>query len=332
MKNIFLIVFLLISFQINAQTNCEIKGKVLQNNLEYIYLQSMIDTQNIDSCQIVDNAFNFHFFSGENEFFRIYVHQPEDMIIMTNPNENIFVEFDAINPQNSLIEGSKESQNISQFNKLLNKYDEKQEKLIKKINNQRNKEIAGLINKSPENLSNLLFLYILDYEQYTDVYQKVKNNIKDKEHSLSKEFFRKIQGLENQTIGKEMIDFCAVNPSGDTIILSDFKSKIIILNFVASYNLQSMRNAENLTKFLKMNSNENNSMMVLVNFFLDEFKEDFCRASQKLNDANIVNISDFKSYNSPIIKALNIEQIPYLLIIDQNFKINSKNMYLFQKK
>lgn len=332
MKNFFLIVFLFVSFAVSAQnSNCKMQGKILQNNLDYIYLQSMIDMQKLDSCQIVDKSFSFDFYSDENEFFRLYVHQTEDMIIMTKPNENIFVEFDALYPQNSLVRGSQESVNISQINKVLTKYDEKQNKLIKKINNQRDKEIANIINKSPENLSNLLFLYILDYDKFTDVYQRVKNNINDKNHSLSKEFFRKISGLENQTIGKEMIDFCALNSNGDTVKLSDFKSKIIILNFVASYNIQSMHNAENLNKFLKMNCDKE-AQIVVVNYFLDEFKEDFCRASQKLNDSHIVNISDFKSYNSPIIKALNIEQIPYMLVIDQNFKIASKNLPLLYKK
>lgn len=325
MKNVFFILFLFVSFGLNAQNpNCEIKGKILQNNVKTIFLQSMIDMQNLDSCQVKDNSFDFRFFSEKNDIFRLFAYPNQDMIIMTNPNENILVEFDAMYPQNSPIKGSIESENIGQFSKILTQLDEKQNKLIKKINKQREKQISKLISNSPEKLSNLLFLYMLDYENFADIYQKVKNNLEDKNHSLSQEFFRKMSGYENQTLGKEMIDFSGLNFNGDTIKLSNYKGRMIILNFVASYNHQSMKKLEDLNNFLDMHCDQN-STIVVVNFFLDESENEFKKYCQLLNNSHMVNISDFKSFNSPIVKALNIEQIPFRLIIDENFRISNKN-------
>lgn len=114
-------------------------------------------------------------------------------------------------------------------------------------------------------------------------------------------------------IGQYLKDFEARNINGDLIKLSDFKGKILLLDFWAYWckwcHVQNEKEFSYLNKKYKKD-------VVIISYSLDE-KIDVWKKSVAKSSYKWVNLSNLKGINDPIAYSYRVNELPHTFIIDK---------------
>lgn len=159
-------------------------------------------------------------------------------------------------------------------------------------------------------LTSLNSHYILD-EELELIYNSFGPNLK---YSI---FTREIKAeidLRNSTkIGRKLTDIKQVDLNGEKISLWDFQNKYVLLYFWAS-NFEPCR-IENL-KLKKVYEKYNSWDFEVMAVSMDTEPEAWTRAVME-DGLNWNNLSDLKGWDNEIAKKLNIQTVPFTLLLDR---------------
>ncbi len=148
---------------------------------------------------------------------------------------------------------------------------------------------------------------LLYYNQLDSVLQNSKNG----------KILKAITSIKKLKVGDTIQDFTAKDINGNLVNLSDFKGKIILLDFWASWCKPC--HLQNQQEFSYLNKKYKERGLIIISYSLDKksAKEEWIEAS-KSDGINWVNISNLKDFNDPIATQYNIISIPNSFLIDKN--------------
>jgi peroxiredoxin len=132
-------------------------------------------------------------------------------------------------------------------------------------------------------------------------------------------------GLE---IGNEAPDIQTELIDGSSFELSDYRGKMVILNFWASYDAQSRMNNFHLNQIYSDYLNQDfhkGQDLVVVSISLDRFKSPLKLAIEQDETADFKHICDFAGNNGSIAKMYDINN-PINILIDGEGRIVTKDV------
>lgn len=130
-------------------------------------------------------------------------------------------------------------------------------------------------------------------------------------------------GVSAQALKQEPAsDFKLPNAKGDSITLSQFRGKVVLLDFWASWCGPCRVANKHLVKIYPTYRNKN---IVFLSVSLDEQPSDWLHAVKK-DKLSWVQLIDKKAWNSPIAAAWDVNSIPSTFLIDQEGNVIARNL------
>ena len=315
-----------------------INGNVEGDYSGMIYLRSSALENINDSCLVVDKKFKFNgklgdaakisltlkptstvaFFYLENSIVDLTI----ATYVFKNGNEDI------IDIEIRKISGSKTNDlmtSIDEYQKKIEKSElskeEKNNKIYKKyfetvIGNPDYPVLDLVLKKAPKN-------QFLSAEQITDLmlvapikkkveFEKVKDTLKiNNKTVLSKKL----------KIGKKLENFSLPNQNGKSISIEDFRGKVVLINFWASWYKPSIKNNVELKDIYSKYKNNN---FEIVSISIDTYRNNWTKAIEK-DGLSWTNLIEIGGWHGNVTNQFEIKGIPLNLLLDKGGKIIAVN-------
>jgi len=199
----------------------------------------------------------------------------------------------------------------------------------------------NILKKNPESLGSLFILYqsfgrapVLDPVEYVSVYEDFAKRLASKYpgsehvgHLNMKVNKTRLAIKEDSEIkerldtGKMAPDFALPDINDEMVKISELKGRIVLLHFWAAWSPESIRQLAALRQYQQTYGAKG---LVIVSVSFDYDMEMWKTAVTK-EKMKWINICDFKYTNSPIAKLYNIQQTPYLYLLNREGIIVAKS-------
>jgi peroxiredoxin len=304
-----------------------------------------------DSTVLSDKGdFKFTGDAPDVDFFKVKIDHSEYVLIAKN-GDVIKLEADLNSPTlDYKLSGADEADKLEELNKNRNQYVAKltaletqfQENVIKNPESRQ----AIIAQMSPElikvkqgmvdyilkfamdNTSSLASFYAInslnpaDYEQEMLAYaEKIKSNF-NKNEAVT-EFLVRMAKLRSVQVGQAAPEFNMPTLDGKTISLSSLKGKYVMLDFWASWCQPCRQENPNVVKAYNKYKNRN---FTIVGISLDKDAAAWKQAVIQ-DGLTWIHGSELNDFESPTVRAYQVDQIPASFIIDPQGKIIAKNLH-----
>ncbi len=346
MKKTILLLLIIISISCKNENdkNNTISANITGINSQISIILDSIDSNEtnfrVDSIKVIDNEFKFIIpRSNTPKEYRITIfndslNQPITFIPFWFENEDITIAGNLNKLDELQIKGGKLNEIQNEFANIFKKYtpeiekemssaktQEESQSIFQKYVNLIELDQLSLIYKKPNNLISLSNIIRITNRVSQDSIQLYYNQLDDNLKSSKKgQIILEQSKITKLKIGNYVQDFTANDLEGNTVKLSDFKGKIILLDFWASWCVPCHQ--QNQKEFSELYLKYKNQNLVIISYSLDAktAKEDWRKAS--LNDKiSWINISNLKGFDDPLSKQYSISSVPNSFLIDQNGKI-----------
>ena len=270
--------------------------------------------------------------SNSEELFLLKLRNKKDSIVFNmdfwNENKNILIEGDLSIKENIKIDNSTINDFLRDYRSIPNNYNNQLEKVFKTVKEP--KKIQLFLEKFMDSIENdqisllftkpntlfsiseiLRYKHKLSSDRLRSYYQKLNDEIK---MSSNGKLINEYLSSEQVVAGKKFINFTAKDTNGKKIKLSDFKGKIILLDFWAYW--CTWCHVQNKEEFSYLNEKYKKDL-VIISYSLDE-DEKVWRKSIKKDSYKWINLSNLKGMNDPITYKYKINILPHSFIIDKN--------------
>jgi peroxiredoxin len=315
-----------------------INGNVEGDYSGMIYLRSSALENINDSCLVVDKKFKFNGKLGDaakisltlkptsTVAFFYLENSVVDLTIATsifkNGNEDIY------DIEIKKISGSKTNDlmtSIDEYQKKIEKSgfskEEKNNKIFKKyfetvIGNPDYPILDLLIKKEPKN-------QFLSAEQISDlmliapIKKKVEiENVKD-----TLKIYNKTVLSKKLKIGKKLENFSLPNQTGKSVSIEDFRGKVVLINFWASWYKPSRKNNLELKEIYNKYKNKN---LEIVSISIDTYGNNWTKAIET-DSLSWTNLIDIGGWHGKVTNQFEIKGIPLNILLDKDGKIIAVN-------
>lgn len=295
-------------FSLSGKTNGIENGTIL-------YLNNLDVNEILDSTVVNDNSFIFNTKLPKSPM-RLYLHNKDytNYTAFWVENNKMLLDASKTDLRNATITGS-ETENLSQtFHKTTDTVSRKERiKLEKKFVSDYPNSIVS---------ANLLSIYSTTWgkEKTKELFDKFSSENKNTEYG--KKIAKYIELNKNPQIGEEFIDFQMTDQKGLTNRLSDFKGKVILLEFWASWCGPCREENPNLVKTYE---NYNPKGFEVFAVSIDKDKDSWLKAIEKDN-LNWIHGSELNGSENTAGLIYGVSGIPDNFLIDPKGKIIARNL------
>ena len=134
---------------------------------------------------------------------------------------------------------------------------------------------------------------------------------------LGRKLKTSIENIKKTSIGSIAPDFTLQAPDGKNVSLSDYRGKIVLLDFWASWCGPCLREVPNVKKVYDKFHDKG---FEILSVSLDDKKDNWVNAIEK-NDLDWGHVSSLKGWSCPVAKLYNVSGVPAMLLIDKEGKI-----------
>ena len=313
----------------------------------------------IDTTSIKKGNFFFKKQILEEELFRVQFHDGSSFDLLVNAGENIKIEFE---DQALSITGSPGSQKILELDTELLKLVEFRDSITKELQKfSKEKDYANkmllyremffekldshklfLKNFIEENKQSKVTLIALfqsygqsspvltideDLEDFEKVLENLKINFPESSHIVLLD--DQIKQFKPLSYGQPAPDFTLPDLNKNPISLSDFKGKVLLVDFWASW-CRPCR-IEN-PKLVQLHNKYANQNFEILSVSLDGTqrqknpKEEWIKAIEKDNLSAWFHASELTGWETYVRELYNFNSIPYTVLIDKDGRIAGKNL------
>jgi peroxiredoxin len=317
-----------------------------------VYLYGMVNNNMkiLDSTILSDKGeFKFKGTAVEADFYRVNNGTNEFMLIAKNGDE-VILNAD-LNDKNHeyTLKGSDDADKVTEFNKLKNTYaakveaiksefeekvaanPESREKLIEQITPTYMKSLTDLneaiVKFANDNTKSLVSFYAISLVNPTgneaamvNYAEKVSDDLK--KNSAVKNFVEKMSKLKAVQVGQQAPDFSINGFDGNTIKLTDFKGKYVLIDFWASWCGPCRNENPNVVKAFTKYKDRN---FTILGISLDKDKAAWAQAI-KQDGLTWTHASELADFEGATVKLYQVEAIPASFLVDPNGKIIARNL------
>lgn len=361
MKNILLILLTLLLLSCGNSNEEQVTSNSLSGTLSNlpegtpVYLDYLMPTAlEAKDTATTDAEGNYTFdYQIENTgYYRLRINNQNFINLILEKNETPIINGDGTNLMDTYsVKGSKGSQDLKEFNIVIKRDYLFQDSLNKYFQaNQNNPQVfievkqralgsenqlkqyyINLINKEPGSLISLAAVQQLDAELHIDLYKKVDAALSKNMPNTPyyENFHQKVENISKLAIGGEAPDFTVTGKNGNPISLSDFRGKVVLVDFWASWCRPCRMENPNVVKAY---NKYNKKGFEVFNVSLDGMpqqqnpKEAWLSAIEKDGLIWDGHGSDLKGWQSSFVKLYGIEGIPFTILLDKEGKIVGKNL------
>ena len=181
--------------------------------------------------------------------------------------------------------------------------------------------VLRYIKKHPGQFSNLVALSSLDQKRYKSIYQLVDSaiiiNYNGNEDVMN--FHNKIESLYANSIGQPAYNFTLMDVNNNSVSLSDFKGKYVLLDFWATWCRPCIAEIPNLKR---IKSDFGGDQFEVISVCIDRGNPSTINSWKRINEKFQTNwIQLFDANGEGTSKQYKIEHYPTLMIIDPNGNI-----------
>ena len=362
------IVFLLIFISCKDHKNsCSIYGKL--KNAEKVKHLFLVDVNSdiTDTINVINGEFQLNIHLDHPKYFIIRNERNEYQFrdrkyIWLEPSEiKINGDFEFLN--NLEVTGSKSHAEFLEYNQLLSNENNQINKLkeqfriaadeIDKINitsvidsmkKERNKKIVDFLkinNHSHVSLSSLYFecFYAnmnLSKEEIALVFNNLNNDLKETSNGKIISNYLSLPAVPQ--VGEKALEFALPNLTGDTIKLSDYKGKFVLVDFWASW-CSPCRDSNN--ELVKIYKKYNSRGFEILGVSGDLDRKDWVNSIMR-DSIKWENVADLKGWHNEVFLLYDIKFIPNNILINPdgiiigktycNMKVLDKELYQLLNK
>jgi hypothetical protein len=358
--NIALCFFLIVSSCSGDKHNFKIRVSVKGAGNETLHLarRTLEGTVKVDSA-VADKSgiYLLEGFTDQPDFYIVYFQPKHYINLIINPGDDFRIRADVQGFENNyLVEGSKDSRLIQKmvamqaktlvkiteistayengvgqpgFEKLKLHIDSTYKSIVEEHKNFSIK----LIEENPHSLASLMALYqqlgrdipVFDYKTDFDYYHKVDSSLSAlyPKSEAVKDLDRKVNELKNLIhleTGSTAPVIALPDIQGKTQSLRDYRGKHVLLVFWASW---SSTSCDVVKKILPVYEENKAKGLELYMVSLDRSKDSWVNRMTELH-ATGIQVSDLKYWDSPVVDAYKINQLPVLYLLDEEGKIINK--------
>ncbi len=306
--------------------NVTIKGKVINNLFYTIYVDNILKDTEVTNGTITEaNEFELTFAVDKTDYYRLRLTQEITLVLIIAPGENIYVEFETLDPYSSKVTGSANTILFYETYKSSQDYAKKIEEYTAKMETEKKDFFRQKIKDNPKSLASLIFIDELDIEEDYDTYKILADGLADfyEHNDFVKQFIDNVKAAKALEIGNIAPDIKAPNPKGKDIALSSLKGKYVLIDFWASWckpcRAESPFLVEAYDKYRKKG-------FEIYSVSLDKTKEDWLAAIEKDKLGDWTHVSDLKYWDAEAAKIYGVKSIPTNVLIDKDGKIIAKDL------
>jgi peroxiredoxin len=187
--------------------------------------------------------------------------------------------------------------------------------------------VASFLLKQPASIAVVDLLSqgnLLDRDAYAEVYEDAAQKLKKEypEARVAQDFVNRVEKQKVTSVGKQAPEIALPNPAGDTVRLSSFRGKYVLVDFWAKWCSPCRRENPNVVKAYRKFKDKG---FEVFGVSLDRTKEDWQQAIQE--DGLVwTHVSDLKYFDSEAARLYNISAIPFSLLLDKKGIIVAKNL------
>lgn len=334
----------------NHNEKAPIKGTIKAGENKKITLERLgaNKVEFIDSTRIDENGqFSFDVKIKQAGFYRLAFDQRNFFNLVLDSGEQVLVKADASNLSETYsVEGSEQSLKLKTLNDELTRFYKQTDSLGKAMQTLQakgdmnamiqgqmayqsmNQEHMGFIKSFiDENLGSLVTLATLQKlnpDQDAAYFKKIANGLK--QTMPNSDYYASIQAkvasMSAVSVGSEAPEISLQTPEGKTVSLSDYRGKVVLVDFWASW-CRPCR-AENPNVVRVYNKYKDKGFDVL-GVSLDQRKNSWLSAIEK-DGLTWNHISDLKGWQSSVVPVYKIKGIPHTVLVGKDGKILAKNL------
>lgn len=283
-----------------------------------LLLQNMLTNKFMDSVVVKNNTFLLKTKISSFPFQVVLFDRSSSAKTIWLENNKMTFDATKTSFREAVVTGSKTDSLVEAFRKesrALKSYEEKVANEMKFVQN------------NPNNLASAYTLSVMasvfGKEKSTELFSNMS------EENKKSEYGKKIAGLlldlndlKSAEIGEKYRDFTMLNQNGIEKKLSDFKGKVVLLEFWASWCMPCRQENPNLVN--TYNRFKANGFEIFA-VSLDDNKEDWLKAIQK-DELNWEQVSDLKGRNNKAALLYRVNMIPENILVDKKGMIIGRNL------
>lgn len=283
-----------------------------------LLLQNMLTNKFMDSVVVKNNTFLLQTKISSFPFQVVLFDRSSSAKTIWLENNKMTFDATKTSFREAVITGSKTDSLVEAFRKesrALKSYDEKVANEMK------------FVQDNPNNLASAYTLSVMasvfGKEKSTELFSKMSKENQESEYGKKiSSLLLDLNDLKPVEIGEKYRDFSMINQNGIEKKLSDFKGKVVLLEFWASLCMPCRQENPNLVN--TYNTFKANGFEIFA-VSLDDNKEDWLKAIQK-DGLNWEHVSDLKGRNNKAALLYRINMIPENVLIDKNGLIVGRNL------
>lgn len=346
-----IVVFTIFSCANNSK-GIEIKGK-LQNASKALIALDVLNTSGVKAVDSVQTneigEFTLKYDAKDVAFYRLRTQNQGSYLLMCmNANERVSVSGDAKMIQyTAKIKGSPETEKMQNVNMYLRtnqlKLDSLNAVFERYANTSAQDSIVPILQAEYQNMQTIENRFIKNYIQsnlnsitgltFIDRFDKDKDFLlyKQLDESLLKaypanqyviDFHKKVLEMGKLMEGNPAPDFTLSTPEGTKLSLSQFKGKVVLVDFWASWCGPCRKENPNVVRIY----NENHPKgFEILSVSLDKSKEKWIEAI-KADGLTWNHVSDLGYWQSAVVPLYNISGIPFTVLVDKEGNIAAKGL------
>ena len=290
---------------------------------------------------VVDSAGNFVFNYRPKAmgYFTLQFENAKSVLCVLKPGTTVYLTIDARTGMLLKTANSDENTLMLNYQQRLIDLDKRKDRIVKAHNKKENPNFqtemqqleadrkAYIVELCENNLGNYATAALLEYleaDEYQELYEQVLTPLRKKhpKDAFLEHKYNQLQTSLSLNPGNPAPDFTLTDTNGAEVRLSDFRGKVVLLDFWASWCPDCRRENPYVVQLCRTWHAKG---LEIIGISLDNDKDRWL-AGMRADGLDWTQLSSLKRWECPVRTAYNIHWIPTLVLIDKDGRIAARGV------